>query len=81
MTKKLNTYFLVGLLSSLYLIASPAHANDHQYPDDNGYFASKYHQRHSDHWNEKNMMVDEDPPHWGRHHHHGIQLDGNDGRA
>jgi hypothetical protein len=82
MTKKLKTPFILGwLCASLFTTVTPALANDHQYPDDNGYFSSKYHHRHSQHWNNKKITIDEDSSHWGRHHHHGIQLDGNDGRA
>lgn len=54
-------------------------ASDHHYRDDNSYFASKYHKRNPHHWR-KSPQSSHKPKHWGRHHHHGIALDGNDGR-
>jgi len=58
----------------------PVLAGDHTYHDDNAYFASKYHHRHPHHWTNNGRGAANRPAHWGRHHHHGIALDGNDGR-
>jgi len=76
--KKLN--YSVVTASFLFVTTSQALATDHHYTDNNSYFASKYHHRHAHHWQNSNSHKHSKPTHWGRHHHHGIKLDGNDGR-
>ena len=73
---------VVGAILFSFMAAMPslAFATDHHYPDNNKYFASKYHHRHSQHWQNETHVKQNKPAHWGRHHHHGIHLDGHDGR-
>lgn len=70
-----------GVFATLLLAAPPAVANDQSYADDNEYFASKYHHRHPQHWNNDKPMGGDTPTHWGRDRRRGIQLDGHDGDA
>ncbi len=76
--KKVVTYWIVTV--SLLSVQSFAFASDHHYRDDNAYFSSKYHYRHPHHWRTADQHKSKRPKHWGRHHHHGIRLDGDDGR-
>lgn len=75
-----HLYSSILLVSVSLGIASSAMATDHNYQDDNSYFASKYHYKHPHHWRGKNNLNQNTTAHWGRHHHHGIHLDGHDGR-
>lgn len=73
-------YYRILTTSVLLCVSPGAMATDHNYQDDNSYFASKYHYKHSHHWRSRSISKQNSSGHWGRHHHHGIQLDGHDGR-
>ncbi len=71
----------IGLIAAAFFYGQNVSlASDHIYGDDNSYFASKYHKRNPHHWRKNHQSASPRPKHWGRHHHHGIALDGNDGR-
>jgi hypothetical protein len=57
--------------------AGPSFADHTNRGDTNQYLASKYHHKHSHHWNHSSKSTPErHGNHWGRHHHHGIHLEG-----
>lgn len=78
----MNEKLLLGIVSMLALSSpSVVTAADYHYRNDNAYFSSKYHHKHSYHWQNANKHEGKsNSNHWGRHHHHGIHLEGSDGR-
>jgi hypothetical protein len=56
-------------------VTGPSYADHTNHGDTDRYMASKYHHRHSHHWDHSSASR-HNRNHWGRHHHHGIHLEG-----